>query len=203
MAIPEGVGGRVCKGDKLRAIIVGVFISLSWLAIVSRSANSQTTLQNSEFRIQNLECPTDLEPLMTLLLKDLPSYANRVIARSHQFDLSVDLNTYTIVAGRPEFQALPIARGQYDPVFEDTSKQIFFTTLERQYSQDRVVEVQNYHWLFLTQTESGWRLFTLFTSLGSPVEGNPPLPPKESSEGVIGQAIRLWLRDCRAGAIRP
>lgn len=179
----------------VKAIILGVFIPLSLLGIVPQSANTQSTFQHSE-------CPTDLESLTTLLLKDLPSYANRVIARSKQFDLTVDLNTYVIVAGRPEFEALPLDRGQYDPLFKDTSEQVFFTTLERQYDQDRVIEVQNYHWLFLTQTASGWRLFTLFSSLGSPTKENPPLPPKETSDGVIGQAIRLWLRDCRAGAIR-
>jgi hypothetical protein len=27
-------------------------------------------------------------------------------------------------------------------------------------------------------------------------------PPKNSSDGAIAQAVKLWLRDCQAGSLR-
>ena len=42
---------------------------------------------------------------------------------------------------------------------------------------------------------------TIFVGLRG--QTRPPTPPRETSEGIIGQAVRLWLRDCRAGAIYP
>ena len=136
------------------------------------------------------------------MLPDLPSYANRVIQRSRRRHRSTNSISYIILAGKPEFQPLPLPNRQYSPVFPDTTQQVFFTTLERQYSRDRAVDLQNFHWLFLTQTESGWRLAMLYSQLASLHPGDPPLPPQETSKGVIGQAISLWLRDCRAGSLR-
>jgi hypothetical protein len=92
-------------------------------------------------------------------------------------------------------------------------QQVFFTTLERQYWRNQMVSLQNYHWLFLVQNQDGWYLGLLYSSLGRYPSGDGPLspvasqraptPPEESSDGIIGQAIRLWLRDCRAGAVFP
>jgi len=78
---------------------------------------------------------------------------------------------------------------------------VFFTTLEQQFRGDRVLTRQHYHWLFLTPTDGGWAVVYLFTRFG---EGNvdaEPMPPREVSSGVMGQAVRLWLRDCEAGAV--
>ncbi|MGH2415856.1 MAG: hypothetical protein ACRDEA_19635, partial [Microcystaceae cyanobacterium] len=147
-------------------------------------------------------CPTDLKTLTPLLLNDLPSYANRVIQRSRKRDRSADLFSYVIVAGKPEFEPLNLSQLQYTHLLPDTSEQLFFTTLERRYSNNRAIETQNYYWLFLTQTPSGWRLVTLVSRFGSPAQAQLFLPPQENSDGVIGQAVHLWLRDCRAGAIR-
>jgi hypothetical protein len=41
----------------------------------------------------------------------------------------------------------------------------------------------------------------MFSRIGDALANQPPSPPQDTSQGVIAQAIRLWLRDCRAGAI--
>jgi hypothetical protein len=56
-------------------------------------------------------CPISLEPLSDRLLQDLPSYANRVIQRSRSVvdgDRSLYIPLYVIIAGRAEFQPLPL-----------------------------------------------------------------------------------------------
>jgi hypothetical protein len=45
-------------------------------------------------------------------------------------------------------------------------------------------------------------LVLIFSRIGSASEGRPPTPPRESGNGVIGQAVNLWLRDCRLGTLR-
>jgi len=139
-------------------------------------------------------CPEDLNLLVDRLLSDLPGYANRVITRS-QIDQKLSTPVFVIIAGRPEFAPLPLTASQYSGQIADDTQQVFFTTLERQYSKNRSVSLQNYHWLFLTKTGEGWRLVTL-----EPAQ--VPLPPLETSQGTIGQAVRLWLRDCEAGTLR-
>jgi hypothetical protein len=149
-------------------------------------------------------CPIEIETLTDHLLPDLPSYANRVIQRSRRVvDRELYIPLYVIIAGRPEFDPLPlkITPSQYKPQFPDTTQQVFFTTLERQYTNTRAVKLQNYHWLFLTRTSEGWKLVTLYSQLASLHPTDPPLPPLETSNGSIGQGIRLWLRDCQAGAL--
>jgi hypothetical protein len=149
-------------------------------------------------------CPAAVETLMAGLVRDVPSYANRVASR--QLGVNEAEFGTVLVAGRAEFEPLDISdrlfdSGRYDP---DTIQQVFFTTLERQYTETEQVQVQQFHWLFLTQADDGWRLVLMFSRLG--VVGDelrPPTPPEESSNGVIGQAVRLWLRDCRAGALYP
>jgi hypothetical protein len=131
------------------------------------------------------------------MLKDLPSYANRVIVRAQGNRKDPELLDYVIVAGRAEFTPLPLKQNQHTPLFPDTTQQIFFTTLERHYWSGQIVNTQNYHWVFLTQTESGWRLVMMYSQFGSSSSKGFPTPPQESTNGAIGQAIRLWLRDCQ------
>ena len=139
-----------------------------------------------------------METLAELLLDEIPDYTNRVRQRSIR--TSNSSFSYVIVAGEPEFESLPL--NIIENVQTDESvKQLFFTTLERRYTGEQVFEVQNYHWLFLTQTDSGWRMVTIFTRFGSSKPNVPPTPPKETSNGTMGQAIRFWLRDCRARKI--
>ncbi len=138
-------------------------------------------------------CPPDFEPLTAKLLSDLPSYANRVMQRSRS---GPDYLTYVQLAGLAEFE--PLGRAEDD----GETRQVFFTTLEQQFTGDRPLTRQHYHWLFLTPTDTGWAMVYLFTRFG---EGDPeaePMPPRETSSGIIGQAISLWLRDCEAGAVR-
>ncbi|MDR9402435.1 MAG: hypothetical protein RI580_03250 [Halothece sp. Uz-M2-17] len=147
-------------------------------------------------------CPENVSDLTKSLLNDLPSYANRVIQRSRFPSRNQSNSTYIITAGKPEFNSLrDHISGDYTPALPETNhkqvQQVFFTTLERQYSDQNVYSIQNYHWLFLTSTEEGWYLVTLYSRFGLPDKTHPPTPPQESSKGIIGKAIQLWLRDCR------
>jgi hypothetical protein len=175
------------------------YLTYFLLAIISILANPLVGLTKTETTNQ---CPTDLETLTDLLLKDIPSYANRVIQRARKTNRTVDLFSYVIIAGRPEFEPLQLNSLEYHPLFPDTSQQVFFTTLERQYTDDQALKIQHYHWLFLTKTENDWRLVTVFSQIGSPQANHPPLPPRETSTGIIGQTINLWLRDCHGGTLR-
>ncbi|MFB2894475.1 hypothetical protein ACE1CI_16315 [Aerosakkonemataceae cyanobacterium BLCC-F50] len=162
-------------------------------------------LENSSANSQNYVCPADLESLINLLLRDLPSYANRVTSRSNPIDSPS--GTYVILAGKPEFAPLTLGPGVYSPAApvegEGVPKQVFFTTLEKQYLSNRADLLQHYHWLFLVRSDSGWRSVMLYSQLGSFPTQNVPTAPRESSTGIIGQAVQLWLRDCRAGVIKP
>lgn len=151
-------------------------------------------------------CPENVETLTALLIRDVPSYANRVMQRSRRLSRRGEGFSYVLVAGRPEFTPLPLSPSNYSSISPVTDKsppqQVFFTTLERQYSSGKAVESQLFHWLFLTKTTDGWRLALMFTQFGSSVRGRPPTPPQESSNGIVGQAVTNWLRDCRAGVIK-
>jgi len=152
-------------------------------------------------------CPQTIEPLTEQLLKDLPSYANRVIQRTKLPLRTQDNSTYFILAGQPEFNPLmENLQGNYFPVFpeaeSETVKQVFFTILERRYSKKAVHSVESYHWLFLTKTAQGWYLVTLYSRFGLRDRNHPPTPPQETSNGLIGTAIQLWLRDCRFSKVR-
>ena len=162
---------------------------------------------------QHSYCPDDMETLTNLMLRDLPSYANRVTQRARLRDTadatlrdrSLDVYGYFIVAGRAEFAPLTLGPGEYMPTIpneRDRVQQVFFTTLQRRYTSTNVVEIQDYHWLFLTKAESGWRLVMMYSATGLYPGGRPPTAPRESSNGVVGKAIELWLRDCRAGVVR-
>ncbi|GBD53100.1 hypothetical protein D3800_04640 [Microcystis aeruginosa NIES-298] len=146
-------------------------------------------------------CPENLNLLVDRLLSDLPGYANRVMTRS-QIDQKLSTPVFVIIAGRPEFAPLPLSANQYSGQIADDTQQVFFTTLERQYGKNRSLTLQNYHWLFLTKTGEGWRLVTIYSQLAALEPAQVPLPPLETSQGTIGQAVRLWLRDCEAGTLR-
>ncbi|NJN20175.1 MAG: hypothetical protein HC812_01910 [Leptolyngbya sp. RL_3_1] len=82
-----------------------------------------------------------------------------------------------LVAGRAEFEPLDISdrlfdSDRYDP---EAIQQVFFTTLERQYTETEPVQIQQFHWLFLTQADDGWRVVLMFSRLG--VVGDQPRPP--------------------------
>jgi hypothetical protein len=148
-------------------------------------------------------CPNNLPKLTTLLLQDLPAYSNRVIQRTQNLNQAAGTENYIITANEAEFEPLTLPRLQYDPIDRDRDpEQVFFTVLERQYIEGKVVEIQTYHWLFLTQTNNGWRTVILFSRFGNATDNQPPEPPQETTNGIIGSAVQLWLRDCHAGAVR-
>jgi hypothetical protein len=168
----------------------------------STSSLSNDYADATDYIRPDASCPDDIETLTVLLLRDLPSYANRVSQRARNRERSLNVAGYVLLAGRPEFEPLSLGPGEYTPTApEDSPTQVFFTTLERQYVAGAAVQFQHYHWLFLTQTESGWRFVLMLSQIGSPPD-EPASPPTDTSNGVIGRAIQIWLRDCRNGDVR-
>lgn len=157
--------------------------------------------------INEQKCGNNLEDLANALVKDIPDYANRVIQRNRIYSHPLDFFPfYVITAGKPDLEPLPLNQTQYKSILKNTDetqvKQVFFTTLERQYSnKNRIIETQNFHWLMLTNTPQGWQMIMLLTTLGYPDHiGNQNFissPPRDSSDGVIAQSVKLWLRDCK------
>ncbi|HHP7232978.1 MAG TPA: hypothetical protein ACFCUY_19250, partial [Xenococcaceae cyanobacterium] len=139
-------------------------------------------------------CFLEVAELSNKLLQDLPGYANRVIQRTQDIHQDVGIETYIIEAGKAEFKPLPLPQVEYSPDRSDSDavQQIFFTTLERQYTQNRKLERETYHWLFLIPTTQGWRMMMLFSRFGDATKNAPPTPPQETSTGIIGQAVDLW-----------
>jgi len=166
-------------------------------------------------------CPDDIETLTALLIRDIPTYANRVLHRSvavlPNYEDSDDVEVgnllirepyrpaFIIVAGRPELEPLDLNEYAFttEPTAGGPLTQLFFTTLSRQYSNSNSNEVQSYHWLFLAESEDGWWPAFMFSQIDDPETLRAPTAPRESSDGSVGQAVQLWLRDCRAGAIDP
>lgn len=182
-------------------------IALSGSTVTTAMAQTEIVLatrpENGEFIRPPVHCPTELAALVPLLLRDLPGYANRVNQRAYTGHLTTDVPGYVLVAGRPNHEPLPLTSRQFTPLQDDTTTQVFFTTLERQYAAGEAVKLQHYHWVFLTPTEMGWQLVMMFSTIGDVPANEPPTPPQNTSQGVIAQAMRLWLRDCQAGSIDP
>ncbi|MGL5831932.1 MAG: hypothetical protein ACRC1Z_01720 [Waterburya sp.] len=152
---------------------------------------------------KNFTCPTNVSQLTALLLKDLPAYSNRVIQRTQSRNQEAEIENYIITASQAEFEPLQLPRLPYNQIDSDQEPtQVFFTVLERQYVQDKIVDIPSYHWLFLTLTTRGWQTVILFSRFGNTTENAPPAPPRETTDGIIGQGIQLWLRDCNAGAVK-
>ena len=185
-------------------------IGLGWGSGHSNSL-AQTAIANQPFAssaiaIKDQEapvCPADLQALVGLMMPDLPSYANRVSTRSRLANSPI--GTYVLIAGRPDFRPLTLGPGEWQPTTEeaDEVQQVFLTTLERQYTAGKPFRLQQYHWLFFTRRDRVWYLSMMFSRTRIESERNrPPTPPRDSSDGVLAQAIRLWLRDCYYGALR-
>lgn len=150
--------------------------------------------------VTQFTCPTTLQPLTIALLRDLPGYINRSTFRlaSRQAE-----PTYAVVASQPDFMPLPTGSSEDQSPRDANLHQVFFTVLERQYVGKRVVEFQQFHWLFLARTTGGWRLALLFSRLGFyPSDRQPLTPPRESSQSATADAIRSWLRNCEAGSVK-
>ena len=111
------------------------------------------------------------------------------------------LPIYVIAANHPERIPLDIEERVYttNPGSGEPLHQLFFTTLERQYSGLDDTSINHFHWLFLAPSEAGWHMVFMFSAIEA--EDEVQLPPRDSSQGSVGQAVHRWLRDCRAEAI--
>ena len=191
------------NADGILSAFICVYLLISAVATPTVAVNFVKTHANSinasryDLLVRS-PCPADLETLVDRLLQDLPSYANRVIVRSH---FSPNTNTapgyvprQIILAGRPEFEPLPL---NFEDALPENTSQVFITTLERQYRGEKRVEIQQYHWLFLSKTENGWELVKIVSRYGT-VADVRPLFGQDSDQSEIAEAIRLWLRDCQA-----
>lgn len=171
------------------------------------ASGSQPTQRRDTGKEKSFCSEQSVENLITPLLRDLPSYTNRASQRARRLKRKTDVYSYMSLAGKPDFTPLPLNPGinttDAPKSSDEKVEQVFFTTLERQYTSGRAVQLQEFHWLFLTKSQSGWRMVTMFSQIGSyPVTKNPPTPPRDSSNGTVAQGINAWLRDCRAGSIR-
>lgn len=157
-------------------------------------------------RVKSLCSEQNLETLTTQLLQDLPSYTNRASQRARRLRRSSDVYSYMLVAGKPEFTPLPLNLEEYSADTPKSSasgvEQVFFTTLERQYIGKKAVELQEFHWLLLTKTKTGWQIVMMFSQVGSYSGEQPVSPPRDSSNGTVAQGVKTWLRDCQAGSVR-
>ena len=148
-------------------------------------------------------CVQHLKVLIPLMMRDLPNYANRVTQRARRRSREVDIFSYVLIAGNPEFAPLPTAANlSSSPSPTEPIEQVFFTTLERQYTAGRPVQIQQFHRLLLTKSQNGWILVMMESQLGTYPVKLSPTPPRNSSNGTIAQAVNLWLRDCQAGEIK-
>lgn len=171
-------------------------------------------------------CPNDVSLLTALMMRDIPSYTNRVLQRTvavlpwTEADQLREADglfvrrpyrpSHVLVAGNENLT--PLELSDYTLTTEPDAggplSQVFFTTLSRQYVDLQATDVQEYHWLFLVEATDGWRLAFMFSQIeNAQVAGIEnafsPTPPRESSRSSVGQAVQLWLRDCRANAIKP
>lgn len=186
-----------------------LLVVFSFCFVVCNTFNYPALAAKSIFnnRTEKTSCSNqDLSTLTTKLLRDLPSYFNRATQRARRMERSVEAYSYMLVAGKPNFQPLPLKSwgNETDKSIHGTKgvEQVFFTTLERQYVKGKAVQLQGFHWLFLTKTESGWRMSMMYSQIGSYPKQKPPTPPRESSNTALGQGIKTWLRDCRADSVR-
>ncbi|MEL6936593.1 MAG: hypothetical protein AAFO59_07990 [Cyanobacteria bacterium J06607_17] len=148
-------------------------------------------------------CPENFDTLTDLLIRDIPSYTNRVIQSSVADIPTAYRPAYVIAANHPERTPLDIEERVYttNPGSGEPLHQLFFTTLERQYSGLDDTSINHFHWLFLAPSEAGWHMVFMFSAIKA--EDEVQLPPRDSSQGSVGQAVQRWLRDCRAEAIVP
>lgn len=166
---------------------LGIFMSLSFTTASTAQAPSLELVPRPE------TCASDFQGLVQQMLPALPSFANRIYTRSGLE------RRYMVVASPPDFEALPLQPRSASPATIEPSEpqQVFFTTLTRRYRNQKVENQQDYHWLFLARSETGWRFSMLYSIAGQYPQKNSPAPPRNNSEGAVATAIRDWLRDCR------
>ncbi|MEM9266266.1 MAG: hypothetical protein AAGA46_12145 [Cyanobacteria bacterium P01_F01_bin.13] len=181
-------------GTTLLGLLLAPFSSLADASADSSSPNY--------IRPQAI-CPQDFDTLSDLLIRDLPSYTNRILQSSVADIPQAYRPAYVIAASLPESVPLDITEQVYTTRSEvgEPLRQLFFTTLERQYSGLDATEINHFHWLFLAPSEESWQMVFMFSTIDG--AGEVLSPPRDSSHGSVGQAVQKWLRDCRAEAIFP
>lgn len=147
-------------------------------------------------------CPAKLDSLTNVLVRDLPSYANRLIQQRRKRTETV--YSSIVAVSSPEFKPIEIVSREYPVRFANAvPTQVFISTLERQYTGIRSAQVQQFHWLFISKTPIGWRLANIYSRTSVFPSVNAPItPPIESSQTIVGEAIRLWLHDCHLGKVK-
>jgi hypothetical protein len=147
-------------------------------------------------------CPAELNRLSELLVRDLPSYTNRILQQRRK--RTDEFYSSMLTASAPDLRPIDNPSREYPPRFPQTPpNQIFITTLERQYTGVRSAQLQQFHWLFLAKTRLGWRVVNIYSRTGgAPEAGSPVSPPIESSKTIVGEAIRVWLNDCYLGRVK-
>ncbi|NEZ64040.1 hypothetical protein D0962_14790 [Leptolyngbyaceae cyanobacterium CCMR0082] len=178
------------------------------LAKVSKSSIEQPTFKeepesDTPYIRPQASCPQDFAALSTLLIRDIPSYTNRILQSSVADIRSAYRPAYVITASQPDRVPLEIKDRVYTTLPDDGQdlQQLFFTTLERQYSESEAISISHFHWLFLAPDEAGWQMVFMFSAIEA--EDENLLPPRDSSQGSVGQAVQRWLQDCQARAIQP
>jgi hypothetical protein len=146
-----------------------------------------------------LACPSEVKPLVSQMLKDIPSYTNRAYVRGNI------LNTYLMLASPPDFEPLPASTlfpSDSSPAKTTNTVQVFFTTLDRMHGLGDPIPLQQYHWLFLTPSSQGWQLKKMYTMTGSyPAGSGTPTRPRDSTGESLAMAIQDWLKDCQEGLL--
>jgi hypothetical protein len=147
-------------------------------------------------------CPAKLEQLTNLLVRDLPSYANRLIQQRRK--RTDEVYSSIVGASVPELKPIEIVSREYPAHFPQSAPtQVFISTLERQYTGIKSAQLQQFHWLFIAQTRLGWRLVSIYSRTSGFPSANAPMTPSiESSGTIVGEAIRIWLNDCHLGKVR-
>jgi hypothetical protein len=149
----------------------------------------------------NYQCPSELPKLTELLIRDLPSYANRSEQRRRPKANTINYTNY-LTAGRPETAAQLIENPEYRPTLPSAAPlQLYLSTLEKRYLGQNTTELQQFHWLFLAKGKKDWYLVTMYSRQGRAKA--EPLPPIESLQSPVGEGVQIWLRDCNAGKIQP
>ena len=201
---------RDCHTTKQSQALILRNKCVSFIKLTRKSSESKSSIFNIREREKtnsSQKSPVcvqeNIETLMTELLRNLPAYANRASQRARRLSRTTQTYSYMLMAGKPEFAPLPTNPVENTENISKNSqdkdvKQVFFTTLERQYIKGKPIQSQQFHWLFLTKAEDGWQMVMMFTQTGSYPKSKPPTPPRDSTNGVVGQAIQTWLRDCRA-----
>jgi hypothetical protein len=177
-----------------RPVLISLWLAFNGIAFTIPSVAAMPISPQLMADMPRMQCPSELSVLVDRMLQDLPSYMNRVRTRAGI------RKSFIMVAARPEFEPLPLSML---PEASEQTKQVFFTTLQRRYERNRIAYLQEYHWLFLTQSSKDWQFAMLYSTFGSypATPDQPPLPPRNSSEGSAAVAIRDWLDDCRAGQL--